>query len=76
MTGRHYRRVVLVLKGSRTKVDESNLGVEKDSALGCLAVDGGGRRGYSAAISEGLILIITQKNVLRLQVGMDKIKVM
>lgn len=33
VTGRDYRRVILIFKGGRAEVDESNLGIKQDSTV-------------------------------------------
>lgn len=67
--------MVLVLESGRAKVDQSNFGIEKDSALGSLSIDSRRRRGDATTVGESLILIITQKDVFRFQIGMNKIEI-
>jgi hypothetical protein len=40
VTGRHNGGVVFVIKGSRTKIDESDLAIKKNAALPCVAICG------------------------------------
>ena len=67
--------MVLVLESCRTKINQSNVGVEEDSALSGLSVDGGRRRGDPTTVGESLILIIAEKDVFRLQIRMDKVEI-
>lgn len=65
------RRVILVLEGGRTKIDQSDFGIEKDFALSGLSIDGGGRRRYPSAICEGLVGAVTEEDILWLEIGVD-----
>ena len=76
MPSRHDRRVVLILEGSRTKVDEPDFGIKKDFALSSLSVDSGWRRRDPSTVCEGLVRTITQQDVLWLEVGMDEVEIM
>ena len=68
--------MVLVLESSRAKIDQSYFSIEKDSALSSLPIDGSRRRWNSATVGESLICIITEKDVFRLQISVDKIEIM
>lgn len=75
VTGRHDARVVLVLEGGRTKVDEADLRVEQDFSLGCLAVNSLRRRRHLAVVRKCLILVVAEKDVLGLEIGVDQVEV-
>jgi len=75
MTGRHNRRVVLILESCRSEVNQSDLGIEKDPPLVRLAVlRGRGRRDF-AVVCEGLICVVAKKDVLGLEIGMNEVQI-
>lgn len=76
MPRRHDRRVVFILEGGRSEVDKPDLRVKKHSPLSSLPTDRSRRRRDLAIIREGLVLVMAQKNVLGLQVGMDQVEIM
>lgn len=67
--------MILILKSSRTEVDQPNLGIEKYSSLSSLAIDCCGRGRNSAAIGESLVGTVAQKYIFRLQIRVDKVKI-
>lgn len=67
--------MVLVLKGGRTKIDEPDLRVKQDLPLRRLAVDRLRRRRHLAVVRECLILVVAEKDVLGLEVGVDQVEV-
>lgn len=72
---RDHRRVVLIVKCGRPKVDEPYLGVKKHLAVSCCAIDRRRRRRYCAVVCEGLVRILDQQDVLGLEIGVDEIQV-
>jgi hypothetical protein len=68
--------VILVIKGSRTKVDESNLGVKQHPTELCRAGICVGRRRDVAVICEGLVVVLHEENVLGFEIGVDEIEIM
>ena len=69
------RGMIFILKGSRTKVDQPDLGVEKHPPLRCLSVDCGRGRGNFPVVGERLIRVVTQQDVFRLEIGVDQVEV-
>lgn len=67
--------MILVIECCGTEVDEPDLWIEEHFAMPCRAVHRCGRRWYCAVVCECLVGVLHQKNVLRLEVGMDKIQV-
>lgn len=65
MPGGDNRGVIFILEGRRAEVNQSDLCVEEDFALGCLPIDGSRRGGYSPAVGECLVCIITEQDVFR-----------
>jgi hypothetical protein len=76
VSGRDDGRVILVIKGSRTKVDESNLGVQQYPTELCRARIRVGRRRNVAVIREGLVVVLYKEDVLRFEISVDEIKIM
>lgn len=72
----HNRRVVLILKGRRSKVNQPDLRVKEHLPLSSLSIDGSRRRRNSAAICECLVRTITQKDVFWFEIGVDEVQVM
>lgn len=68
--------MIFVIKGRRTKVDESNLRVEQHPAELCRAGICVGRRRDVAIICEGLVVVLYKEDVLGLEIGVDEIEVM
>jgi hypothetical protein len=68
--------VVLVIKGSRTKVDESNLGVQQYPTELCRARIRVGRRRNVAIICKGLVVVLYKEDVLRFEISVDEIEIM
>ena len=71
VASRNDRGVVLVLEGSRSEINETNLSVEQDLSLACLAVDLGRRGWDSSVVCEGLVWRLYQEDVLWLKIGVD-----
>lgn len=67
--------MVLVLEGGRTKVDEADLRVKKDLPLRRLTVDRLRRRRHLAVVRKCLILVVAEKDVLGLEIGVDQVEV-
>lgn len=76
MARRNDRGMVLVLKGGRPEIDESDFGVEEHFTLCSLAVDCSRGRRYLAAVGESLIRAIAQKDVFWLQIGVNEVEIM
>lgn len=68
--------MILVLECSRAEVDQPNLSVQQDTALCSLSVNGSRGRRNLAVISEGLVRVVTEQDVLRLKIGMDQVEIM
>lgn len=75
VTGGNNRGMVLVIKRRGTKVDQSNLAVEKDTPLpGIPGVRvGGGRDG--TVVGKRLVGVADEEDVFGLKVGMDEVEV-
>lgn len=67
--------MVLIVKGGRTEIDQSNLAVEKNAALTCVPAGCVGGRRDGAVVSERLVGIVHQQNVLRLQISVDEVEI-
>jgi hypothetical protein len=74
--GRHNRRMILVIERGRSKVDQPNLAIQQHSPLAGRPRGSVRRRGNVPVVGEGLIGPVDQKNILRLEVSMDKVEVM
>jgi hypothetical protein len=73
VAGGHDRRVIFIIKCGRTKVNKTNLAVEKHPSLACIAgvcVRGGGD---GAVIGKGLVVAADKENVFGFEVGMDEV---
>src|SRR6201999_558041 len=67
--------MIFVIKGSGAKVNKPNLGIEQYSSVTCRTVCSG-RGGWDiAVVCEGLVIALDKQNVLRLEIGMDEVKV-
>ena len=75
MSCRHHRGMVLVMKGGRTEVDQTNFSIQQDSSLAGGSIVERRRRRNFAIIRECLVIIMTEKNILRFQISVDKIEV-
>lgn len=67
--------MILIVKGGRTEIDQSNLTVKKNAALTRVPARCVGRRRDGAVVGERLIGIVHQKNVLRLQISVDEVEI-
>lgn len=67
--------MVLVVESSRAKVNEANLGVKQDLAMAGSAVDSRRRRRYRPVVGEGLVVVVDEKDVLWLEIGVDQVQV-
>lgn len=76
VSSRNDRGMILVIEGRRTKVDQSNFAVEKDTPLSSVArICVGGRRD-GTVISKGLVGVADEEDVFGFEVGMDEVEVM
>lgn len=75
MSGRYDGRMIFVLECSGSEIDEADFRVQEHTSLVCLTRNRGGRGGYLAIVRECLIVIVTKKNILRFQIGMDKVQI-
>jgi hypothetical protein len=77
MTSRDDGRVVFILEGCRAEINQPNLGVQQHLSLAGLpiVVVGGGGRDL-AVVCEGLVLVVAQQDVFRLQIRVDQVEVM
>ncbi len=75
VTGGYYRRVVFILEGSGSEIDQPDLGIEEHLSLARLA-DHSARGGRDlAVVGKCLVVTAIEKNILGLEVGMDEIEV-
>ena len=76
VSGRDNGRMVLVIECGRSEVNEADFTVKQYSPLTSSPRGDVRRRGNIPVVGKCLKCSIYQKNVLRLQVGMDEIKIM
>ena len=70
------RRVVLVIEGGRSKINQSNLTIQEDASLTCCprcCMRGGWD---CSVVGERLIRVVHEQDVLGFKVGVDEVKVM
>lgn len=72
---RHHRGVVFVLESSGSKVDQTNLRVQKNPSLGGVATNLDRRGWYLSVVGERLISTVVEQDILRLQISVDEIQV-
>jgi hypothetical protein len=73
VAGGHDGRVILVLERCRAEVDQPYLCVQKHLPLtGRPRVRCTGRR-YLSVVRKGLVLVVTQQYVLRLEIGVYQV---
>ena len=75
MSSGHDWRVVLILKCCWAEVDKPNLGVKQDFALRSLSIDCSRWWWDSTAVGESLVGTVTEKDIFRLQISMDQVKI-
>ena len=68
--------MVFIFECCGTKVNQADLGVEEDSALRSVSVDGRRRRWDFAIICECLVALALEQDVFGLQVGVNQVKIM
>ena len=76
MSSRDNRRVVLVIEGGRSKINQSNLTIQEDASLTCCprcCMRGGWD---CSVVGERLIRVVHEQDVLGFKVGVDEVKVM
>jgi len=76
MASRNNRGMILVIEGRRTKVDQSDLAVEKDTPLSSIAGICVGGRGDGTVIGKGLVGVANEEDIFGFEVGMDEVEVM
>lgn len=70
------RRVILVIEGGRSKINQSNLTIQEDASLTCCPrCCMRGRRDCSV-VGERLIRVAHEQDVLGFQVGVNEVNVM
>lgn len=69
-------RMVLIVEGSGTEIDQPNLAVKEDTSLPSVAGVCVGGGGDGAVVGEGLVVVADEEDVFRLKVGMDEVEVM
>ena len=70
------RRVILVIEGGRSKINQSNLTIQEDASLTCCSrccMRGGWD---CSVVGERLIRVVHEQDVLGFKVGVDEVKVM
>jgi hypothetical protein len=73
VTGGHNRRMIFIIKCGRTKVNKTNLTVQKYPSLACIAgicVRGGGD---GAIVGKCLVGAANEENVFGFEIGMDEV---
>ena len=76
VTGGDNGGVVFIVECGRAEIDKADLCIEQDFAVGKAAVRLRGGRGNVAIVGEGLVAIMYEKYVLRLEIGMYEVEVM
>lgn len=67
--------VVLIIKGGRAEVDQSDLAVEENTSLASVAGVCVRGRGNRAVVGEGLVGVANKEDVFGFQIGMDEVEV-
>ena len=68
---RHHRGMILVVKRSRSEVDQSDFRIEQNSPLSCTTLLADGRTRDLTIIRKGLVVVSNKEDVFRLQVGVN-----
>lgn len=75
MARRHNRGMILILESRRAEINQSNLRVQKNTALGGMPIVVCRGRGNPAVVRERLVRVIAQQDVFRLQVGVNQVQI-
>lgn len=72
---RYYRRMILVVECGRTKVDQSDFRIEEHSSKPSRSLRGGRGGWYVAVVRKGLVGVVDEQDVLRLQVSVNEVEI-
>lgn len=67
--------MIFIIKGSRAKVNQTDLAVQQDASLRSFTGDGerGGRD--VSVVGEGLVVVVDKEDVFGFQVGVDEVEI-
>lgn len=76
MSSRDDGRVIFVIEGGRSKIDQSNLTIQEDASLTCCPRRCMRGRRDCSVVGERLIGVAHEQDVFGFKVGVDEVKVM